>query len=263
MTDTKVAVVTGASSGNGRAIALRLARDGYSVVCSDLREQPRAGGYDDSPEVPTHELIQNEGGAATFVAADTSNFEQMSGVVETAVGVYGRLDVFVNNAGVFFGLGNIVEETEEVFDKTIGVNLKGVWNGSKLAITQFLKQEPRDGTRGVVVNIASIGGLVGLPEEPAYCASKGGVVNLSRQLAVDFAEHRIRVNTICPGFLETAMAREFLDDPTLNAGLHAQSPWPNLGTAEDVAKAVSFLAGDQSSWVTGANLVVDGGFTIR
>ena len=170
--------------------------------------------------------------------------KEMSEVVEAAVSQYGRLDVMVNNAGIFTGLATIVDESEEDFDKTIAVNLKGVWIGSKLAITQFLKQEVNGSSRGTVINIASIGGLVGLAQEPGSCASKGGVVNLTRQLAVDFA-------------------RPFLDDPDLNAGLHAQSPWPNLGTASDVAKAVSFLAGDESAWVTGSNLVVDGGFTAR
>ncbi|WP_104176498.1 SDR family NAD(P)-dependent oxidoreductase [Cryobacterium sp. Y50] len=263
MSEQKVAVVTGASSGNGRAIALRLATDGLIVVCSDLQPNARPGGYDEEPDVPTHELIETRGGAATFVVANATSMGEMSEVVEAAVSQYGHLDVMVNNAGIFTGLATIVDESEEDFDKTIAVNLKGVWIGSKLAITQFLQQEVNGNSRGTVVNIASIGGLVGLAQEPGYCASKGGVVNLTRQLAVDFADKKIHVNAVCPGFLETALVRPFLDDPDLNAGLHAQSPWPNLGTASDVAKAVSFLAGDESAWVTGSNLVVDGGFTAR
>jgi NAD(P)-dependent dehydrogenase (short-subunit alcohol dehydrogenase family) len=259
----KTAIVTGSSSGNGRAIARRLAADGFAVVCSDLRPEALPGGYEEDADTPTHEAIAAKGGTATFVRADASNTDDMTNLVTSAVDEFGRLDVMVNNAGIFTGLATIVDEKEEDFDKTIAVNLKGVWLGSKLAITQFMKQEPTNGVRGNVVNIASIGGLVGLAQEPGYCAAKGAVVNLTRQLAVDFAPERIRVTAVCPGFLATAMVRPFLEDPQLNEMLHAQSPWPNLGTAEDVASAVSFLASDDSKWITGSTVTVDGGFTAR
>lgn len=263
MVENKVAVVTGASSGNGRAIARRLAADGFAVVCSDLHAEALAGGYEQDANVATHEAIVAAGGRAVFEKADAASYSDAQLVVSRAVSEYGRLDVMVNNAGIFTGLCTIVDEKEEDFDKTLAVNLKGVWAGSKAAITQFMRQEVRDDTRGVVVNIASIGGLVGLAQEPGYCASKGGVVNLTRQIAVDFAPEQIRAVAVCPGFLATAMVRPFLDDPELNAGLHSQSPWPNLGTAEDVAKAVAFLASPESRWVTGSTLTVDGGFTAR
>ncbi|MFK0007880.1 SDR family NAD(P)-dependent oxidoreductase [Paenarthrobacter sp. NPDC090520] len=263
MTNNKVAIVTGASSGNGRAIAKRLAQDGFTVVCSDLHPDARPGGYEDDADTPTHEAIVRSGGQATFIAANATSMTEMTSLVGGAVDQYGRLDVMVNNAGIFTGLATIVDEKEEDFDKTIAVNLKGVWIGSKLAITQFLKQDVVGDTRGTIVNIASIGGLIGLAQEPGYCASKGGVVNLTRQLAVDFAAEQIRVNAVCPGFLATAMVRPFLDDPDLNTGLHAQSPWPNLGTANDVAQAVSFLSSEESRWMTGSSLTVDGGFTAR
>lgn len=261
--NSRIAIVTGASSGNGRAIAKRLGADGFTVVCSDLREQAREGGYELDAEVPTHEAIISAGGEASFVKADASNTEQMRALIEAAVSAHGRLDVMVNNAGIFTGLCTIVDEREDDFDRTIAVNLKSVWLGSKFAIEQFLKQDVEGDTRGHVINIASIGGLVGLAQEPGYCASKGAVVNLTRQLAVDFAPHQVRATAVCPGFLSTAMVRPFLDDPDLNAALHAQSPWPNLGTAEDVGKAVGFLASDDSRWVTGSTLTVDGGFTAR
>jgi NAD(P)-dependent dehydrogenase (short-subunit alcohol dehydrogenase family) len=168
----------------------------------------------------------------------------------------------VNNAGVFTELHTILEETEDDYDFTMGVNVKGVWLGCKSAIAQMLQQAAPEGeSRGKIVNIASIGGLVGLMAEPSYCASKGAVVNLTRQLAVDFAPERINVNAICPGFLATAMVRPFLEDPELNALLHEKSPWPRLGTAEDVAKAALFLASDDAAWVSGAMLTVDGGYT--
>ena len=127
-----------------------------------------------------------------------------------------------------------------------------------------MKQTPRaDGTRGRIINIASIGGLVGLALEPAYCASKGAVVNLTRQLAVDFSPHRINVNAICPGFLATAMVRPFLEDKTFNETLHALTPYPRLGTPEDVAKSAVFLASDDAEWIAGSMLTLDGAFTAR
>jgi NAD(P)-dependent dehydrogenase (short-subunit alcohol dehydrogenase family) len=143
----------------------------------------------------------------------------------------------------------------------MAVNGKSVWLGCKFAIRQMLTQEPVEGSRGRVVNIASMGGLVGLAAEPAYCAAKGAVVNLTRQLAVDFAPERINVNAICAGFLATAMLRPFLDAPELNKVLHDKTPWPELGTAEDVAKAAVFLASSDSRWATGSMVTIDGGYT--
>jgi NAD(P)-dependent dehydrogenase (short-subunit alcohol dehydrogenase family) len=259
----RIAIVTGSSSGNGRAIALRLAAEGATVVCSDLQPQARAGGYEDEGDVATHDLIGKNGGTSIFVKADASKTLDMTALVDKTVEEYGRLDIIVNNAGIFTGLCTIIDETEENFDKTMAVNMKSVWIGSKLAITQFLKQDMEGPSRGKVINIASIGGLVGLAQEPGYCAAKGAVVNLTRQLAVDFAPEQINVTAVCPGFLATAMVRPFLDDPELNKALHDQSPWPNLGTADDVAHAVAFLASDESRWVTGSTLTVDGGFTAR
>lgn len=257
----KVAVVTGSSSGNGRAIALALAAEGAAVVCSDLRREAREGGYEVDILTPTDDVIRANGGKAEYVEADASSYVAVESLINTAVSGFGRLDVMVNNAGIFTGLHTIVDETEDEYDRTMAVNGKSVWLGCKFAIRQMLTQEPVDGSRGRIVNIASIGGLVGLAAEPAYCAAKGAVVNLTRQLAVDFAPERINVNAICPGFLATAMVRPFLDDPELNKVLHAGSPWPELGTAEDVGKAAVFLSTNDARWVTGSMLTVDGGFT--
>jgi NAD(P)-dependent dehydrogenase (short-subunit alcohol dehydrogenase family) len=257
----RVAIVTGSSSGNGRAIALALAAEGAIVVCSDLRREAREGGYEPDIDRATDDAIRLAGGKAEFVEADVARYADVERLVTQAAATYGRLDVMVNNAGIFTDLHTIVDETEDEYDRTMAVNAKGVWLGCKFAIRQMLTQEPVEGSRGRVVNIASIGGLVGLAAEPAYCAAKGAVVNLTRQLAVDFAPERINVNAVCPGFLQTAMVRPFLADPELNKVLHDKSPWPELGTADDVAKATVFLATNDARWATGTLLTVDGGYT--
>lgn len=264
----RVAVVTGSSSGNGRAIAVALANEGAHLVCSDLKKSALAGGYEKDIEVDTDAVITQAGGRATFVSADASKAADVQNVIDHAVKTFGRIDIMVNNAGVFTGLHNIIDETEEQYDFTMNVNAKGVWLGCKYAITQFMKQETLKTStgaeiRGRIVNIASIGGLVGLALEPAYCASKGAVVNLTRELALDFAPERVNVNAICPGFLATAMVRSFLEKDDTNKLLHDLTPWPRVGTAEDVARAAVFLASDDAEWMTGSMLTVDGAFTAR
>jgi NAD(P)-dependent dehydrogenase (short-subunit alcohol dehydrogenase family) len=264
----RIAIVTGSSSGIGRAIAQVLASEGASVVCSDLDKSAAKGGYESDIDTDTDELIRQKGGIATFVAADASSAKDVISVIERAVSDFGRLDIMVNNAGVFTGAHTILEETEEQYDLTMNVNAKGVWLGCKYAIAQFMRQEPTSTStgsqsRGRVINIASVGGLVGLVTEPAYCASKGAVVNLTRQVAIDFADDRINVNAICPGFLETAMVRHFLDVEENRTLLGTLTPWPRVGAAEDIARAALFLASDEAEWMTGSILTVDGGYTAR
>lgn len=259
----KVAIVTGSSSGNGRAIARRLARDGFAVVCTDIRREALAHGYESDAGIPTDEVIVRDGGTAIFVAADVSSLPQMEEVVRAAVERFGRLDVMVNNAGIAGPSASIVDETEEMFDKTIAVNLKGVWVGSRLAVAQFLKQELTGDVRGTIINIVSIGGMIGRAGESAYCASKGGALNLTRQVAVEFAPERIRAIAVCPGFIATAMVRELLDDPAEAALVEAESLWPGIGTPDDVADSVSFLASDQARFINGSAFIIDGGLTAR
>ena len=153
--------MTGSGSGNGRAIAVAPAAEGATVVCSDIRREAREGGYESDANTSTDELITATGGKAQYVEADAGSYSSMENLVDTAVRAYGRLDVMVNNAGIFSGLHTIVDETEDEYDRTMLVNFKSVWLGSKFAIRQMLTQDPVDGSRGRVVNIASIGGLVG------------------------------------------------------------------------------------------------------
>ena len=253
--ENKVALVTGASSGIGRAVARRLAGEGARVLVTDLRPRPREGDHEEGGHTPTVELIRAAGGEAVFVEADVSRASDMERAASVAAEEWGGLDIMVNNAGIWHGHRTILEETEAEFDSTIAVNLKGVWLGCKVAIAHMV----RSGNGGSIVNIASIAGMVGLAAEPAYSASKGGVIGLTRQLAIDYAGHRIRVNAVSPGFVETSLSRSVIGvNPE-----HDLTPWPRLGTVSDVASAVAFLASDQSEWMTGALLVVDGGYTAR
>jgi NAD(P)-dependent dehydrogenase (short-subunit alcohol dehydrogenase family) len=251
----KVAAVTGASSGIGRAIARALAREGAAVGCFDLRKAARPEGYEEDIDTDTDEAIRADGGESLFVKVDVSRPAELNAAVEQLVSAFGRLDIMVNNAGVWVGPRTILEETEEEYDLTMNVNCKGVWAGSKAAIKQMVAQ----GEPGRVINVASMAALVALAEEPAYCASKGAVVALTRQLALDYADRRIGVNAICPGFINTALGR-----PAMGVNPeHELVPWPRLGTVEDIANTVVFLASPASEYITGISVALDGGYTAR
>ena len=252
----RVAIVTGSSSGVGRAIARRLAAQGAAVLCADLRPDPAPRGFDADPGLTTVEAIARDGGTASFLAADVAASGAGAAIVAAAVERHGRLDVLVNNAGIA-AWQSLAEEDEETIDRILAVNVKGLWACCKAAVTQFLAQ----GGGGRIVNIASVGGLVGLPGQPSYSASKGAVVNLSRQIALDYAKDRIACNAVCPGALRTSLMRDAIEDEQIHAALQAVTPWPRLGTPEDVAALVGFLATDHAEWITGAVLTVDGGYT--
>lgn len=252
----EVAVVTGASSGNGRAIARIFAREGASVICADLQRQPRMGGSEDDPEMPTDELIRARGGEAAFAATDVSRPDQVSAAVEEAVGRYGRLDVMVNNAGIYTGLASLTEEDEATFDLHVAVHLKGTWAGSRAAVVQFRRQ----GGGGRIINVSSIGGLVALAREPGYSASKAAVLNLTRQVALDHGREGITCNVICPGYIVTAMTRSMLDDAEVRRSVEDATPFPRLGRPDDVGHAALYLASDEAAFVNGTALVVDGGW---
>lgn len=259
----RVALVTGASSGNGRGIALQLASEGAAVVCSDLRPKALAQGYESDIEIETDALIRQRGGKAVFQKTDVRSAAEVDAAVMRAVSEFGRLDLMVNNAGTFTGPHTLVEETEEEFQLTMDVNLKGTWLGSKYAIAQMLRQEPGPGgARGRVVNIASVGALIALPREPAYCASKGAVVALSKQAALDFAAQSINVNVVAPGFIHTAMTRPAADVAEVITALKQLTPLPRLGNVSDVVGATLFLLSDDAAWVTGTVLTVDGGESV-
>ena len=255
----RVAIVTGASSGNGRAIAKRLASEGVKVVCADLHDTARSDGFEIDRDVPTHEAIRLAGGDAVFVTCDVTTISAFEQAIVTAVEAYGVVNILVNNAGVFTGLASIFDEAEEDFDRAVAVNLKGVWNGCKAMATHLRN----NGQPGRIINIASVGGLVGIGNEPGYCATKGGVVNMTRAVALDCADYKIAVNAVCPGFIVTGMVREFVDRPEMMEIMREATPWPRFGKPEDVAEVCAFLAAEATEWMTGGVIAVDGGFTAK
>ena len=245
--------MTGAASGIGRAIALRFSAEGAALVLGDVRREPREGGR------PTEELAAEAGATALFVEADVSRWSDVDRLVGTAVDRFGRLDVMVNNAGIAGGYSKpLLETTEEDWDAIMAVNLRGVFLCCKRAVAQMLEQEPIGEVRGRVVNIASQHGMVGPPGHVAYAASKGGVVNLTRQLAVDYGPRGVLVNAVAPGKILTGSPEQA--NPETLAYSQSRTPFFRLGRPEDVAAAALYLASDDAGYVSGANLLVDGGW---
>ncbi len=251
----KVALVTGAASGNGRAIALRYASEGAAVVCADVRPDPDPGGGDQGG--PTHEEIAAAGGRGVYVACDVTEGALVRAAVETAVREFGRLDIAVANAGINPDVSDLVDEPWERYLRTVAVNQHGVWWTCREAARQLIDQ----GDGGRLIAIASVASLVGVPAGVAYNSSKGAVLQLVRTLAAQLAPHGITVNAICPGWIRTAMTTDTQQDPERYARVLAAHPLGRLGEPEDVAGAAFFLASDDAAWVTGIALPVDGGYT--
>ena len=246
-------MVTGSASGIGRAIAIRLALDGASVVVSDIREEPREGGD------RTETVIARRGGTCARVDADVSTWEDVDRLVGAAVERYGRLDVMVNNAAIAGPASKpLLETTEADWDEIMSVNLRGVFLCCKRAIAEMLGQEPIGEVRGRVINISSQHGMVGSPGHVAYSTSKGGVVNLTRQLAVDYGARGVLINAVAPGKIMTGSPEQA--NPELTAYAKLRTPFSRLGRPNDVAGAVSFLASEDSLYISGTNLLVDGGW---
>ena len=242
----KVAIITGAASGIGRTTAILFAKEGGKVVVADQNE---AGGDE------TVDLIRTDGGQAIFTHVNVTSATDIQGMVKTTIDTYGKLNILVNNAGIAIRLP-VVDLPEEDWDRSIDVNLKGIYLGSKYAIPEMIKN---DG--GAIVNIASIYGLVGGRTRAAYAASKGGVVNLTRSIALDYALYKIRVNCICPGFVNTPLLKNILKTQEEYQALADLHPIGRLGEMLEIAHGVLYLASDESSFVTGIALPIDGGYT--
>ena len=254
----KAALITGGGSGIGRATAALFAREGARIVVSDVSE---AGARQTADEV------ESAGGDAVVVTGDVSRAEDAKAMVDAAIDVYGKLDVLVNSAGVT-GRNAMGPEAspEEVWDRVIEVNLKGTYLVSRHAVPEMKR-----GGGGAIVNLASIIAVVGYTSEiptltsafNPYPASKGGVLQFTRNLAVACARDNIRVNCICPGYTETNMTAVLTDNPEIYEALLKKHPLGRLGRAEDIAYAALYLASAESSYVTGAPLMVDGGYTAQ
>jgi NAD(P)-dependent dehydrogenase (short-subunit alcohol dehydrogenase family) len=243
----KSAIVTGSATGIGKATAMLFAGEGARVVVSDI---------DEAPAKQVVNAIHAAGGEAIFVKADVSKPEYVKQLVETTVQTYGRLDVLVNNAAAYRGDGNILTVPDEIWEQVIAVNLKGVYLGCKFAIAQMIESGG-----GSIVNISTVNALMGF-SLTAYTASKGGVLALTRLLAVEFGPKAIRVNAICPGTIMTENSiAVYAQRPGLEEQVRNMYPFGRLGAPDDIAECALYLASDVSSFVNGASLVVDGGLT--
>ena len=248
--DNKIALVTGAGSGIGRATALVFAREGAKVVVSDIVVE---GGQE------TVQQIEAAGGEAIFVKADVSQAADVETLVAKTVETYGRLDCAFNNAGIEGGVKPTIDCTEEEFDRTIAVNLTGVWLCMKYEIQQMLSQGG-----GTIVNTASAAGLVGFPGLPDYVASKHGVLGLTKTAALEYAKSGIRVNAVCPGVIQTPMVERGAQlSPGFDELAVAMEPVGRFGQPAEVGEAVVWLCSDAASFVTGIPMQVDGGLVAQ
>jgi NAD(P)-dependent dehydrogenase (short-subunit alcohol dehydrogenase family) len=244
----KVAIVTGGSFGIGRAAAIAFAKRGAQVVIADWMENAE-----------TLNTIKSFGGEAIFIKCDVSQEKDVKELVEKTVAKYSRLDFAFNNAGVEGLSASTHECTNENWDRTIGINLKGVWLCMKYEIMQMLKQG-----KGSIVNNASIAGLVGFQNIPAYVASKHGVIGLTKNAALEYAKSGIRVNVVCPGVIKTPMIDRFTGkNKEVEKQFETMEPVGRLGQPEEAAEAVIWLCSDASSFITGDAIPVDGGWTAQ
>ncbi|PWW05103.1 NAD(P)-dependent dehydrogenase (short-subunit alcohol dehydrogenase family) [Paenibacillus cellulosilyticus] len=244
----KVAIITGAGSGMGREEALLFAREGAKVVATDINEA--------AVQAVVKE-IEAEGGVATAIAHNVASEEQWIGVVAATVEAYGKVDILVNNAGISFAVG-MLDTTVEQWDKVMNINLSSVFLGMKHVVPHMQHNKG-----GSIVNISSIAGITGSQGAGAYTASKGAVRMLSKAAAVDYGKDNIRVNSVHPGFIETPMSKEFVNNEQMLGWFLSQTALPRVGQAVEVAKAVLFLASDDASYLTGIELPVDGGVTAK
>jgi NAD(P)-dependent dehydrogenase (short-subunit alcohol dehydrogenase family) len=244
----KVAIITGGGTGIGRGIALLFAKEGARVVLAGRRIEPLQ---------KTVEEIQKLGGQALAVSADVAIMQEVATLMDKAVSEYGSIDILVNNAGVYVP-HDALSLTDEEWDSVMSVDLKGVWHCSKAALPHMLKKG-----RGKIINVSSIAGLIGFEQSAAYCAAKGAVINLTREMALDYAPKHIYVNGIAPGVIESDMTKPMLTDEKSRQSFIEKTPVGRVGSPADIGHCAVYLASEESDFVVGQTIVVDGGWTIR
>jgi len=239
----RVAIVTGAAKGIGQAIAIELARHGADVVISDI-----------IPGQQTVNQVKKLKRKSFYIKADASKKQDVENVINETIKKLKKIDILVNNAGIFQPSPTETLK-EEDWEKTININLKGYFLFAQAAGRFMLKRK-----KGSIINIASVAGLEGYAQAAAYCASKGGIVNLTNSLATEWGPKGIRVNSICPGVIKTAMTRGMLKDKKMKQAMLAKIPLKRIGKPIDIAGAAVFLASDASSYMTGEDIIIDGGW---
>lgn len=244
--EEKVAIITGAGSGFGRATAELFAKEGAKIVVVDFNE----GGANE-----TVEAIQAHGGEAIAVIADVSDQAAVKNFIQKALDAFGRIDILFNNAGVY-APGNVEATDEDAWQKSLDVNMSGVYYACKYAMPHLIE------SKGNIINTASAGGLIGFPDAFAYAATKGAVISMTRAIATDYADIPVRANAIAPGTGRTGMTNELLEDEDIASGFLNPIPMERFGEPEDVAHAALYLASDGASYITGHTLPVDGGWTM-
>ena len=245
----KVAIVTGGSSGIGKATAIAFAREGAKVVVASRREKE---GQE------TVKQVQSAGSEGFFIKTDVSKETDVSAMVEKTIATYGHLDYAFNNAGIEQIPTPLVEQTEETFDQVMDINVKGVWLCMKHQIPQMLVSGG-----GAIVNMSSIAGIIGAPGLPIYVASKHAVLGLTKSVALEYAKEGIRINAVCPGMIETDLLDRVFANQEVKERLIAMHPIGRVGKPEEIAEAVVWLCSDKASFVTGQSLPLDGGYVAQ
>jgi NAD(P)-dependent dehydrogenase (short-subunit alcohol dehydrogenase family) len=242
----KVAIITGGGTGIGRATASAFAKEGAKVVISGRKVEPLE---------ETADMIRSKGGDVRYISIDVSKSFEVKNLVNETINIYGKIDILYNNAAIYEGNGkSILDLSEEEWDKMISVNLKGTFLCTKYTLPHMIKNGG-----GVIINCSSIAGHVALRNQCAYNTSKGGVELFTKSMALDLSQYNIRVNAVCPGWIEIDKNRE--DITNRKDEILKMHPIGRIGQPEDVANAVLFLASDDSSWMTGTSLMIDGGYT--
>jgi NAD(P)-dependent dehydrogenase (short-subunit alcohol dehydrogenase family) len=250
MTDQKVAIITGGSSGIGRATAVALAKQGVKIAIAARRAKEGE---------ETVRLVKEAGSDGFFVKTDVANEDDVRSLVEKTAKTYGRLDYAFNNAGIEETMTPLVDQTSDIFNQIMNVNVKGVWLGMKYEIPQMI----RNGG-GAIVNMSSGAGVIGIPQMPIYVASKHAVLGLTKSAALEYAKSGIRINAIAPGVVETGMLeRAAEDNKQFVETLKSMHPIGRIGDPEEIANAVVWLLSDKASFVLGHTLLVDGGVVSR